>query len=195
MLDAMMPAQKYPLPRKVKSVRVSRMRILNYRKVVVPASALMVALLLNACSADAVSDFKTPSFMKGLNVIIPLSKETEESAPVRKHEPTPAELVDANGACVAAGSNSAPAATAPTFEMSECSVVQLLGPPQRIEIGANERGDRTAVMYFSKGQRPGIYRFTDAQLKSIERIGEPAAPAKPQKPAKPAKQAPLRRAT
>jgi hypothetical protein len=172
------------------------MSVLKYRKLVAPASALMVALLLNACSTDAVSDFKTPSFVKkGLNVIIPLSDEPEESTPVAKHEPTPAELVDANGACVAAGSSSAPAAAAPVLEMSECSVVQLLGPPQKIEIGANELGDRTAVMYFSKGQRPGIYRFTDAQLKSIERIGEPAAPAKPQKPAKPTKQAPLRRAT
>jgi hypothetical protein len=168
---------------------------LKGRNAIMSAPVLMAALLLSACSTDAVSDFKTLNFMKkGLNAIIPLSEETEESAPVGKHEPTPAELVDANGACVAAGSNSAPAA-APTLEMSECSVVQLLGPPQKIEIGANELGDRTAVMYFSKGQRPGIYRFTDAQLKSIERIGEPAAPAKPQKPAKPTKQAPLRRAT
>jgi hypothetical protein len=161
---------------------------------IVPASMLMMPLLLGACSTDTFSDFKTPSFVKkGLNVINPMAEETEESAPAGKHEPTPAELVDANGACVAAAS--APAAAAPTLQMSECSVVQLLGPPERIELGTNELGDRTAVMYFSKGQRPGIYRFTDAQLKSIERIGEPAAPAKPQKPAKPAKQAPLRRAT
>jgi hypothetical protein len=174
-----------------------RMRVfLQNRQIMVSVAVLAVPLLLGACAMD-IPEFKTPSFVKkGFNAINPLAEETEEnSPPAGKHEPSPAELVDANGACLAPGTDSAtpPAPTGLALQMSECGLVQLLGPPEKVDIGANELGDRTAVISFSRGQRPGIYRFTDGQLKAIERIAEPAAPPKSQKPAKPVKQAPLRR--
>jgi hypothetical protein len=64
--------------------------------------------------------------------------------------------------------------------MSECELVRLAGPTERIEIGANERGDRTAVVIYPSGERAGIYRFSSGLLVSIERVAEPA-PQKPQR--------------
>jgi hypothetical protein len=63
--------------------------------------------------------------------------------------------------------------------MSECQLVQLAGPAHQIDIGTNERGERTAVITYPTGDRAGIYRFTSGTLVSIE-----AAPAAP-KPSKP----------
>ena len=64
--------------------------------------------------------------------------------------------------------------------MSECQLVQLAGPTHQIDIGTNERGERTAVITYPTGDRAGIYRFTSGVLVSIE--ATPAAP-KPSKPA------------
>jgi hypothetical protein len=70
--------------------------------------------------------------------------------------------------------------------MTECAVVRALGAPEKVEIGANERGERTARLLYNRGDRPGLYSFTSGHLTQIERVAE-AAPAKPQKkpPAKP----------
>jgi hypothetical protein len=67
--------------------------------------------------------------------------------------------------------------------MTECDLVRLAGPADRIEIGANERGQRTAVMTYPQGERAGIYRFTSGVLVSVERPPEPPKPQRPQRPA------------
>ena len=81
-----------------------------------------------------------------------------------------------------------PAAIA--LEMSECDVVKRAGIAERVEIGTNERKERTARLTYVNGQRPGIYNFAAGRLTSMERAPEPAAPAKPgKKPAKPVQRA------
>ncbi|MBN8957341.1 MAG: hypothetical protein J0H17_12360 [Rhizobiales bacterium] len=91
----------------------------------------------------------------------------------------PESFVSPDGACAA-----------PTTEgvygvslgMSECQLVQLAGPTHQIDIGTNERGERTAVITYPTGDRAGIYRFTSGTLVSIEAAPAPAPP-KPTKPA------------
>ncbi len=68
--------------------------------------------------------------------------------------------------------------------MTECEVVRVAGYTDRVEIGANERGQRSVVLTYMSGPRPGIYRFTGGRLASMERGPEPV----PEKPARPARQ-------
>ena len=73
----------------------------------------------------------------------------------------------------------APAAGAIALQMTECDVIRRAGPVEQIDIGANERGDRTVTLTYQRGPSPGIYRFTGGRLASIERApGPPPAPAK-----------------
>jgi hypothetical protein len=67
--------------------------------------------------------------------------------------------------------------------MTECDLVRLAGPAERVEIGANERGQRTAVITYPQGERAGVYRFLSGVLVSVERPPEPAKPQRPQRAA------------
>jgi hypothetical protein len=109
-----------------------------------------------------------------------------------------ADLVDANGNCAGAYAPAAsgdqpgqpdagvpPIPGAIALEMTECDVVKRAGIAQRVEIGPNDRRERTATLTYSGGERPGIYNFTDGRLKSME-LG-PAPPAPPKTAKKPAK--------
>jgi len=74
------------------------------------------------------------------------------------------------------------------LEMTECDVVRAAGHTDQVEISADERGERSVVLSYLQGPRPGIYRFVSGRLKSIERAPVPDVPvaAKPsgKKPAK-----------
>jgi hypothetical protein len=62
--------------------------------------------------------------------------------------------------------------------------VRRAGPVEKIDIGADERGERTVVLTYLQGPSPGVYRFAGGRLVSIERTpGPPPGPAKSQKPA------------
>jgi len=65
---------------------------------------------------------------------------------------------------------------------TECDVVRGIGAPDSVNFSNNPRGDRVAVVNYSKGQRAGIYTFTAGRLSSIERGPEPVAPPKAAKP-------------
>lgn|GEM_PF-546603 len=71
--------------------------------------------------------------------------------------------------------------------MTECQVVQVAGYTDRVEIGANERGQRSVTLAYMTGERPGIYRFLAGRLVSMERVAEPPQPKKPVKATKTAK--------
>jgi hypothetical protein len=73
------------------------------------------------------------------------------------------------------------------LSMTECEVVRRAGVAARVDIGANERRERTATLTYVSGERPGIYTFTDGRLKSMELGPEPPAPEKTakKKPTKP----------
>ena len=74
------------------------------------------------------------------------------------------------------------------LQMTECDVVKRTGVPEKTDIGANERGERSVTLTVTRGPWPGIYRFDAGRLVSIERTGSPPAAAKGQKnaPKKPA---------
>ena len=104
----------------------------------------------------------------------------------------PEDLVDANGSCAGAATAGGegvpliPAAIA--LEMTECDVVKRAGTAEKVEVGTNERRERTATLTYINNQRPGIYYFTAGRLTSMERAPDPVASPRPsRKPAKPAK--------
>jgi hypothetical protein len=75
--------------------------------------------------------------------------------------------------------------------MSECDVEIRAGAPSAVQIDKNPSGDRTAVVTFNSGPRPGIYRFEAGTLAQIEQAQIAPAPAQTakKKPASPAKAA------
>ena len=70
------------------------------------------------------------------------------------------------------------------LQMTECDVVRRAGSPEKVDLGVDERGDRTVVLTYTHGPLPGIYRFIGGRLSVIERApgAPPAAATKPQKP-------------
>ena len=123
-----------------------------------------------------------------------------ETPPLSPDKPVTSEdLVSADGLCPGmappagpAGANAladgAAGAPAPTttgtvaLGHTECDVVRGIGAPDSVNLSNNPRGDRVAVINYSKGQRAGIYSFTAGRLTSIERGPEPVAQPKIAKP-------------
>jgi hypothetical protein len=109
----------------------------------------------------------------------------------------PEDLLTADGSCpvspgALAATDNAPGAPADAampsgggvaLDMSECEVVRRVGAPERFEVG-NDAGHRTVLLTYLRGARPGIYRFVDGRLVSVERAPEAPAPTRPQRPAK-----------
>jgi hypothetical protein len=79
--------------------------------------------------------------------------------------------------------------SAVALDMSECDVVKRAGLPERVDIGANAGGERSATLSYILGPRPGIYRFTAGRLTSMERAPEPPPQPKPVKRAPKVKRA------
>jgi hypothetical protein len=99
-----------------------------------------------------------------------------ETPPLSPDKPvTPDELVAADG-----GSTTGTVALGHT----ECDVVRGIGAPDNVNFSSNARGDRVAVINYSRGQRAGIYTFTAGRLTSIERGAEPVAQPRGAKPKK-----------
>lgn len=150
--------------------------------------------LLGACAMPDMDSFKAPdssAFFRQYS----MSGVKEKQLKAVSGE----DLVDSEGRCAFA--SAAPPAepgavqtdAAPgvplvpqgvSLEMTECEVVKRIGPAERAEIGSNG-SERTAVLTYIHGARPGIYHFVAGRLSSIERAPEPPAPQKPA-PRKPA---------
>ena len=124
-----------------------------------------------------------------------VSIETPPLTPTKQVMPD--ELVSADGGCPGMGApganaladgaaGSPPPSTSGTVALghTECDVVRGIGAPDNVSLSNNPRGDRMAVVSYSRGQRAGIYTFTAGRLTSIERAPEAAAPAKGGKPKK-----------
>jgi hypothetical protein len=162
------------------------------RGLAVPAAALA----LGGCGStmDQLSELKAPQITSfEWN---PYSKASSSIAPsFTRKAATPADYVNADGSCA---DTTGVTTTEPTpggavaLQMTECALVRVLGTPERVDLGTNQRGERSAKLLYSRGERPGLYSFTSGVLTEIERV-EPPEPPKPQKKA-PAKPAP-RRAT
>jgi len=125
-----------------------------------------------------------------------------ETPPLSPNTPiTAVDLVSADGGCpgmapppgtaaanaLADGAAGAPPpSTTGTVALghTECDVVRGIGAPDNVNFSNNPRGDRVAVVTYSRGQRAGIYTFTAGRLTSIERGPEPVAQPKAAKPKK-----------
>lgn len=119
-------------------------------------------------------------------------KETNDN----RRPVTANDLVAANGACPPAPVAAAPSpsagelnATAPApapsllgggiaLGMTECEVVYRAGAPSAVQVGSKPNGDRTAVLTYNSGPRPGIYRFEAGRLTDMDRAEAPAAEPK-----------------
>src|SRR5262245_23787697 len=105
---------------------------------------LVLALMLAGCSADPAKSRTDWTWWSG-------GKEPPSLSAAR----APAEsLVGPDGVCAAAPDQPARGVG---LGMRECDLVRLAGPAERIEIGANERGQRTVVITYPQGERAGIY--------------------------------------
>jgi len=162
------------------------------------------AIALAGCSTELpdVTQFKLPQPRNFLpsnsGTYVPAASATM-SKPVG-----PADLVDGQGLCAgmapaptaAQGSEAGAPAAVPAapaappvpgavgLNMTECDVVRALGPPQSVNIGSNERGDRKAVMTYTGSERSGTYEFISGRLTALERGPEPPPAPKPAKPTK-----------
>jgi hypothetical protein len=119
-----------------------------------------------------------------------------DAPPLNPNTPAgPEDLVSAEGACpgmvapgdaqaLADGPGSAPAQPVGSVALghTECDVVRGLGAPDSVNLSSNARGERQAVVTWTRSSRPGIYTFNSGRLSSIERAPEPAAPVRAAKP-------------
>jgi hypothetical protein len=174
------------------------------RKGGLAAAALAVAL--TGCSNLGL-DSDQPWFRKQFDLTGKAGGYTfSDTQQARQDRPITAnDLIAASGSCpppaapVAATPTSNPAAApiaAPenpsllgegvALGMSECEVVWRAGRPNNVQLGTTPGGDRTAVLTFDSGPRPGIYRFERGRLMEMDSVAP--SPAPPQKkPAKPKK--------
>ncbi|MBX9773165.1 MAG: DUF2845 domain-containing protein [Xanthobacteraceae bacterium] len=169
------------------------------------AAVVLLAAATGGCGSTSLSDVASVNLVpKVTNLSRPDwltysgSKDEFTLRPV-----TAADLITEGGQCAMAASEAQAAsddgmqqqpalvAGGIALQMTECDVVRRAGAPEQLQIGANERGERSVVITYIRGPRPGIYRFTAGRLASIERAPDaPGAKAAPK--AKPSKKAPAR---
>jgi hypothetical protein len=109
---------------------------------------------------------------------------TSYTRPVSASGPVgPADLVDGQGRCAGQPQTAGSGSRGVGLEMTECEVVRALGQPQSAEFGSQAPGERTAVLTYTTGERPGIYRFAGGRLVAVERGAEqPQLPPPTKKP-------------
>lgn len=164
-------------------------------------TALLLAGALSGCASSNIFDTNEHWFSRPFEAVSRNGgyayselKETRNGGPVGAND-----LVGANGSCppsmampsqpAAATPGAAPASPeassltggAIALGMTECDVVRRAGAPGAVQVGANPNGERTLVLTYGGGPRPGIYRFEGGRLAGMDRVEvpEPPASAKP----------------
>lgn len=173
----------------------------SHRWSVLLAAAVVVCLagLVAGCGIDPTQPwFAKPFDISGRSAGYSFSELSESKK--ERRALTANDYVNANGSCPAPVA-AAPAAPPPTAEgapgaappapaadassllggglglgMSECDVVFRAGPPSSVQIGSLPNGDRTAILTFQSGPRPGIYRFVRGALTEMDAVAPPPAP-------------------
>jgi hypothetical protein len=165
---------------------------------------LLAAPLLAGCSSPA-SMFSSDLLSKDADWFarsgrVFIRNVSIETAPLTPDKPiTPDDLITADGQCPGMAPPGAPAdanaltdgaTAAPTRRPgavallhTECDVARGIGAaPDNVNLSNNGRGDRLAVLTYSRGPRAGIYTFASGRLTSVERAPEPAGEPKTAKP-------------
>jgi hypothetical protein len=157
---------------------------------------LLAAPLLAGCSGVGGDAFSTDLLSKDADWFskpgrVFIKNVSIETPPLSPDKPVgPQDLITADGACPgmpAPGANALADGTAgaPTqsgvvaLGHTECDVARGAGAPDNVNISNNPRGDRVAVLTYSRGPRAGIYTFTGGRLTMVEGSPVPDAPAKP----------------
>jgi hypothetical protein len=164
-------------------------------------AALTLALVLAGCASSDVVDSNERWFSKPFSLVSRNGGYTySELQEAKVNRPvTAADLVDASGACpplpapaapppaTDAGGAAPPAPEAPSLlgggialGMTECDVVYRAGAPSAVQLGQTPTGDRSLMLTYDSGPRPGVYRFERGHLTDMDRV-EVAAPAPPPK--------------
>jgi hypothetical protein len=139
------------------------------RPLIAVLAACGIAVSAAGCSAD-LALFRADSTWWG-------SSTTSASEPLTRAAP-PEALMGPGGSCPPPSEE---ARRTVGVGMTECEVVNALGPTEAIDIGANERGQRSVVLTYQSGAHAGIYRFTSGLLASIEQLPEAPKAQKPQR--------------
>lgn len=149
---------------------------------------LPAAFALGSCSSIDTDSFRMPD----LSIIAP--KTTASLRETQLRPITNEDLIGTDGSC--AGVVTGPDPNIPggqaqpdvpmipsgiALDMAECDVVRRAGQPEKIDFGSNERGERTVVLTYTRGPRPGIYRFAGGRLTTVERAPEPPPPPRQQR--------------
>ena len=150
-------------------------------------AALAMAGVLGGCADvgwDSGTLFRKPVDVAGRSAGYTYSdlQEARQSRPV-----SDSDLVDANGSCPAAaapGGDASAASEGVGLGMTECEVVARAGSPNSVQLGRNPNGDRTAVISYQSGPRPGIYHFERGRLAQMDRVEVAPPPQAKKKPAK-----------
>ena len=155
------------------------------------AVGFVVALPLGGCGGLDSSLKDQEWFNRPVTFSRSLSIETQ---PLSDQRPvSTSDLISAEGACAGvsptAEANALTTSGAPVAPIqgganiaigrTECEVARIAGNPDNVAI-TNEGGRRMVTLTYVRGPRPGIYRFTDGRMVSMERGQEEPA----QKPAK-----------
>jgi hypothetical protein len=177
--------------------------------VIVPV--LLLAAGLSACSGDTQLFSKDTGIFSNISKIGTSSTLSSKDTELDSTRPvTPEDFVDASGQCAfaiaaevpgsAVGTPAGDLATAPApaqpvlggigLGMTECQVAQRAGQSGKVDIGADETGERKVVLTYLSGPWPGIYNFVGGRLKEIVRVAEPPPPPKPVRKKNPAKPKP-----
>lgn len=131
-------------------------------------------------------------------VVVPAASPEPQPAPAPEAQPSAEPEAPATDGVNPRPSQNQRTATAPTNDtllqpasgialgLSECDVVRRAGQPERVELGNDERGERSVVLTYNRGERAGIYRFRQGRLFTIERVAvvEEPKPVKPKAPAR-----------
>jgi hypothetical protein len=172
------------------------------KRLTIVAAVAVLAAANGACGSSQLSDISATSLLPKMDQ---LSRPDWLTYSGGKNEfelraVTAADLVNADGQCPMATAEAPPGSATDAaqpgmvpggiaLQMTECDVVRRAGSPEQVQVGAEPNGDRSVVMTYTRGPRPGIYRFAAGRLASVERAPEaPGAKASPK--AKSSKKAP-----
>jgi hypothetical protein len=165
------------------------------------AALLLVAPLVAGCastsdlfSSDLLSKDADWFSRSGRTFIKNVSIETPPLTPDKPV--TPDDLISADGLCPGMAPPMGPAdanalsnnaAAAPRTGVvalghTECDVARGAGAPDNVNLSTSPRGERVAVLTYSRGPRAGIYTFTSGRLTVVERGPEPVVQPKAAKP-------------
>jgi hypothetical protein len=166
----------------------------SFNRLIALSATFGATVALCGCSAgDTSSWFSRPADFFGAKGGYTYSDlgDAKRDRPVTAND-----LVDPNGGCP----RPVPAASGPAggtaddragllgggvaIGMSECDVVQRLGQPNNVNLGQNPNGLRSAILTYSAGPRPGVYRFEAGKLTEMDRVEQPPTQAEQKAPPK-----------